>query len=231
MKWFILIYFISLPVLAEHDRLVTVSGECSMQVIPDRGSITATIDHLNKEVKIATQKTAEVYNKFKKEIENLGLKNMELKTTEYQVFEQKDWEKDKHVSKGYRARMGLNISTEEISRLGDIMNVAAKIGVTEVSSLNTYVSDSKLKSLESQCLKEAALDARKKADTLASALNAKVKEVVNITNADVSLPIPRPFERGAMMQKSMAMMDSAPPSVEAGKEKYSLKIQATFRMD
>lgn len=235
MKFFLSTFILSM-ILAQAqanqgDRLVSVSGECSLQVIPDRGSITVTIDHLNRDVKISTQKTAEVYSKFKKEIESLNLKGMELKTTEYQVFEQKDWEKNTQVSKGFRARMGLNISTEEIARLGDIMNAASKQGITDVSNLNTYVSDSKLKSLETSCLKEAAVDSRKKADALASALNAKVKEVVTITTADVNLPTPRPYE-ARMMHKSMAMNDAGgSPSIEAGKEKYTLKINATFRID
>lgn len=236
MKFLLLSFFFLLgqgQVLADQgDRLVSVSGECSLQVIPDRGSITVTIDHLNKDVKVSTQKTGEVYSKFKKEIEALNLKGMELKTTEYQVYEQKEWEKNAQISKGFRARMGLNISTEEIARLGDIMSAASKQGITDVANLNTYVSDSKSKSLETSCLKEAALDARKKADALASALNAKVKEVVTITTADVNLPSPRPYE-ARMMHKSMAMADDAggSPPVEAGKEKYTLKINATFRID
>lgn len=231
MKWLLITLFMAVNAQAELDRLVTVSGECSMNVTPDRGSLTATIDNLNKEVKPATQKTAEAYNLLKKEIEALNLKNLELKTTEYQVFEQKDWEKDKHVSKGFRARMGLNISTDEIARLGDIMAVAAKLGVTEVSSLNTYTSETKQKSLEAQCLKEAALDARKKADTLANALGAKVKEVVTISSADINVPQPRPFEGRAMMKTMALDSGGTVPSVEGGKEKYSLKIQATFRID
>jgi len=204
MRILIFLILFSFAVSAETDRVVSVSGQCSMNVVPDRGSLTATIDNLHKEVKPATHKTAELYNQFKKEVEALGLKGLELKTTEYQVFEQKDWENNKQVSKGYRARMGLNVSTDEIARLGDIMSVAAKIGITEVSSLNTYTSETKLKSLEAQCLKDAASDARKKADTLAGALGAKVKEVITISTADISVPAPRPFE-GRGMMKTMAL--------------------------
>lgn len=232
MKWLLISLFLSLHAWADHDRLVTVNGECKVDVIPDRGSLTATIDHLNKEVKISTKKTAEIYIQFKKEVEALGLKNFEMKTTEYQVFEQKDYEKNKQVSKGFRARMGLNVSTEEISRLGEIMNVAAKLGITDVTNLNTFASDSKLKSLETECLKAAALDARKKAETLATTLSAKIKEVVTILTSDVNLPAPRPYEN-RIMHKSATMMDAAgsAPTVEPGIEKYSLKIQATFRLD
>lgn len=234
MKWLFAIILISMHEQAHanpKDRLVSVTGECSLNVTADRGSLTVTIDHLNKEVKPATQKTAEVYSQFKKEVEAMNLKNLELKTSEYQVYEQKDWENNKHVSKGFRARMGLNVSTEDIARLGDIMNVAGKLGITDVGNLNTYASEGKLKGLENQCLKDAALDAKKKAETLASALGAKIKEVVTINTSEVNLPMPRPFQQ-QMMHKSMRTMEAASSAeVEGGKEKYSLKIQATFRID
>ena len=219
------------PFAFAHEKTVTVSGECSQYVTSDRGSLTMTVDNLDKSVKVANTKTSETYNDLKKELEKLSLKDVELETTEYSVNEQKDWENNKMVSKGFRSRMGLKISTSEIAKLGDVIVIANKLSITEVGALQSYVSDQKMKSLELDCLKEASLDAKKKAETLAKTLGAKLDGILTINEAGVSLP---PSPQPVFMKKGMRGMEAmsmAAPEISAAKEKYTLNIQATFKLE
>jgi uncharacterized protein YggE len=211
------------------DKTVTVTGECSHYVTSDRGSLTMTVENLDKTVKVANTKTSETYNALKADLEKLGLKDFDLETTEYSVFEHKEWENNKSVSKGFKSRMGLKVSTSEIAKLGDVMVSANKHSISEIGALSSYVSDEKMKGLEIDCLKEASLDAKKKAEALAKSLGAKLDGILTVSEANIQYsPTPQPvFGKSLMMARS----EMATPEVAGGKEKYSLKIQATFKLE
>lgn len=232
MKFFCLAILLPSSLAYATERTVTVGGECSHYITSDRGSLTMTVENLDRDVKVANAKTSETYGILKIDLEKLGLKNFELETTEYSVFEQKDWENNKSVSKGYKSRMGLKISTSEISKLGDVMVTANKHAVSDIGSLQTYVSDQKLKSMELDCLKEASEDSKKKAEVLAKSFNAKLDGILSVSDASVSFN-PYPPRSGMAKFKSSNMESSlmSAPDVSAGKEKYTLKIQTTFKLN
>lgn len=231
MKYLFLIFIILNNVQAL-DKTVSVEGECEKSVTPDRASLVLTIENIDKSVKVANQKTSDTYAHVKKDVESMNLKSVELRTTEFNVNEHKEWENQKMISKGFKSRMGLFIATDDLNKIGDVMVVANKHGVQEVGSLNMFISDSKLKNLKDDCLKEASYDAKRKADVLAKALGTKVLEVLTISETATSAPLPRPMPmmRGAMKMMS-ADAEMASPTVEAGKEKFNLKIYTTFKID
>src|SRR5437870_3236892 len=113
---------------AEHplEHLISVSGDCLRSVSHDRASITLTAESLNKDMKVASQEASTTYEKVREAIKRLDLKNAEFQTTEFSVQEQREWEKNSSVFKGYKAKMGLVISTSDLKRLGDVISIAAK---------------------------------------------------------------------------------------------------------
>jgi uncharacterized protein YggE len=231
---FIAFLLFSHPLLAKDETIksITVTGSCEKQLTSDRGSVILTVEHTDKNVKIATQKTTEVYNKLKKEIESLKLAKAELETVEYSVNEHKEWENNKNISKGFKARLGLKISTSEIARLGEVLIKANELAVTDVGALNSYVSDELFKAQEQDCLKIAAKDALKKAETLASSLDAKVDGVLEINQGQLASPAP--FQPRFMHKSSRmveAMSADAAPEISGGKQNYKIEISVTFKID
>lgn len=216
---------------ATSTRQVMVSGECNHVVSPDRGSITLTVEFQNMDLSKATKQAAESYERLAEAIKKLRLDNFNLRTSEYSVNEVRQWEKDREVMKGYRARMGLWVSTSEISKIGEIIAIASKEKVKDVNSLQTYLSDEKQLQEEMSCLSEAAKNARMKAEKLASALGAKLGDVLMMNETGKTLP---QWPRPVMMQKAFGMRamaaDSAEmaPNIEAGQQNLSLSVQIAF---
>ncbi|MFZ4714988.1 MAG: SIMPL domain-containing protein [Bacteriovoracaceae bacterium] len=225
-----LLLLLALSTAYATEKTVTVSGECSHYITSDRGSLIMTVENVDKNVKVANSQTSETYAALKTALEKMNLKDFDLETTEYSVYEHKVWENNKNVSKGYKSRMGLKLSTSEIAKLGDVMVIANKHSVTEIGSLQSYVSDEKMKGMEIDCLKEASLDAKKKAEALAMSLGAKIDGILSVSEANISNHYPQP-----VFAKSMAMSggsaEMASPDVAGGKEKYTLKIQTTFKLE
>lgn len=211
------------------QRQITVSGECNHMVTPDRGSITLTVEFQNRELSKATQDAANSYERLSSAIKKLNLKDFNMKTSEYTVNQVQEWENNKQVNKGFRARMGLWISTSEIGRVGEVIAAASKEKVKDVNSLQTYLSDDKQLQEEMSCLADAAKNARLKAEKLMQAMEAKLGPVMTVNETGRSMPSwPRPMmAKYATRAMSMEAADAA-PSVEAGQQNLSLNIQVSF---
>ena len=211
------------------DREVSVSGSCLRTVTPDRGAIVLTAEAQDKDLKAAAKDATEAYERAKKAVERLGLADLELRTVEYSLNEVREWEKNKTVSKGFRARMGLRVASSQIQRLGEVIAIGAREGLRDVGALVSFLSEEKQKKEQFECLKEAAEDARARAEKMAGALGAKVGEVVMLSESG-GYQRPEPQPRAMLMEKSMAANDMAAPTVEAGRQDLHVTVQATFSL-
>lgn len=214
------------------DRLISVSGTCIRSVTPDRGSVTVTADFKDLDVKKATTQAAQQYDKLKKRVEDLKLENAEISTSEYSVSEVREWENNKNVFKGYRARLGLKVVTSNQKRLGEVIENAAKEGVRDVGGLNLFTSTQLRREQRNDCLKEASEQARVKAAKLAEALGAKLGEVVQIdeTGGATPGPLPRPLYGAKMEMAAAADHMGGAPQIEAGKEEIHATVNVVFAL-
>lgn len=229
MKFIYLIAF--LPVLgfaADQHEGIQVTGSCDVKVVPDRGSVSFTAENQTKQQADAVKKTNDQMNDLKNKINALKLANIEFKTTNYSVSPVREWEKEKMVDKGVRASMTLEVTTSDIERLGDATVEASKAGLTNVGSMNLYLSLEKSQAEYLKCLDVASKDARKKADQLGSKLGFKVGDVLSVIESPAQMPGPVPYPERAMMKSMRA--DAAPATVEAGTQNFSTTIQVTFKI-
>src|SRR5690606_7637557 len=110
MKFIFLILIVSLNAYAA-DREITVQGNCEVKIVPDRGTITFSVENQDKDQKVAVSKTHKQIEALKKDIKKLGLKNLELKNTNYAVFPVREYEKERYVDKGVKASLTLEVTT------------------------------------------------------------------------------------------------------------------------
>lgn len=213
-------------------RQVHVGGHCVRSVLPDRGSVTVTVSVLDRDLKAASRQASLTYERLKQAIEKLPLADPALTTSEYSVREERSWEKDKQVPKGFRARLGLRVVTSSIDKLGEVLALAAREGVQDVGGLQTFLSDEKRLKEQMECLRQAAENARAKADKLAVSLGARVAEVLSIREQGVGgLPGPAPLAASMMALEDSAAARSMPvPSVVAGAQTLELDVWVTFAL-
>jgi uncharacterized protein YggE len=223
---FTLLTFVSFNAFAKMDiPKIQVQGNCEMKVIPDRGTITFNAENQSKDQKEAVKKTTDQIEKLKASLKELNLENLELKNSQYNVYPVREYEKDRLVDKGFRASLTLELTTNEISRIGEAMMKASAHGITNVGALVTFLSLEKSQREYLKCLDVAADDARGKANQLGKKLGFKVGEVIMVN--EVPRMEPGPIPSMPMMMKANALSDAS-PQIEAGTQKYSTNIQVTF---
>ena len=224
---------LSVSSFAEESKRITVSGQCSVEVSPDRGSINFVAERVEKDASTAIKKATELHEKLRTEFKKLGIKDLELSSSEYTVQERKEWEKNKSVSKGFGARLGLKAITPDISSLGKLMEVAGTLGVTETNGLSTYISDAKWLDEKKKCLDTAAKNAEEKAQALVKSLHAKLGRVfqINELSGNTSAPVQPIFQERAMTMKSAMHDTAAPATIEGQKQSLMQEVQVVFLIE
>ena len=225
----LLLILISFSTYAEDKiRSVKVFGECDKKLETDRGSITVTVTNTHADIKKATWETTDTYNKFKAQIMSLDLKDKEVETVNYNVYEKKEWTRKKYVFKGYTAEMGLKISTSEVSRVGEIIKLANKFKISKIGSLTTFVSKKLQKEEYTKCLSVASANALEKAKKLAGALSAEIGKVMTINETGASRTSPVPIRHHRM---EMAMAKSAEaPQITGKKVDFNVRVDVEFML-
>lgn len=236
---FVFLAIVSVSALAAHasePRSISVTGNCTKTVTYDRGAIVVTADVLDLDLQKATKRATDTYEAVRAAVQKLNFKDAQLMTSEYSVTEQKEWEKERSVSKGFRARMGLQVTTSEISRLGEVIAIAAKQNVRDVSALHSFLSADKEKTERESCLEAAVQNAQAKAARMAKVANSKLGRIQQLIEegARAPEPISQAPGGGGLKQKiaysSMMEQDSG-PGVEAGAGRLSVNVNATFALE
>lgn len=207
------------------DKYIQVQGRCQTKVTPDRVTITFTAENQSRDQKEALTKINQQIERLKEQIKNLKLNHLELKSSSYNVYPVREYEKDKVVDKGMRVSLALEVVSSQIERMGETMALASKLGITNVSTLQTFLSLEKNQQEYLKCLDIAADDAKAKAGQLAKKLAVGLGSVVRIIESP--FPVPTPVYHEKAMMKS-AMSDTSAPAIEPGLQEFSTTIEVSF---
>ena len=233
MKFLIFLVLLINQAYANIDKQINVNGDCLKDIESDRASILISIRSTNPDAQTAYKQSQKIYNQYREQVKKLNLKNLELNSQDFYMGELVDWEKNKRMSKGYEAKMSIQVSTSDIARIGEAINIANQIGVKDFSNLANYVSEQKWKDERESCLEQSILNAKSKAERLAKASGAKLGKVLQI-NESFSAPMPGgpEFTRSAMMPMSAKMeMGGSAPVIESSVKKMNVSLNVIFAID
>lgn len=213
------------------ERMVVVTGDCLRNLAPDRGAITLTAEALEKNPGAAMERVSEHYNRIRDRVKKMNLKNMELETTDFTVNEDVDWSNNQKKSRGFRARMGLRVTTADTAKLGDLALIASDLKVQDVSGLQHFVARETMQKEREACLQEAYQNARAKAEKLAKIAGQKLGPALYIQEDVAGAPAPSPRLMGRMDMSAKMEAASSAPVFEAGTNKMTVGVQAGFELN
>lgn len=210
----------------EQPRLVAVTGQGEVAVKPDRARLTLAVDALNADLKAAEAEVNRVVRAYLVEAKALGTKDEHISTAGISISPEYVWDEKARRQQlvGYRARRDINVTVENLDRIGDYLLRATKVGVNNVSS--PVLESSGKDALLQQALVNAANDARAKAKLLAETLGMKLGAVRTLRINDYAPP---PMPMKAMMQRAeMADSGNQEMGFAAGEIKYSASASVEF---
>lgn len=205
---------------------VMTTGYSEISATPDLISVYVNIEGRDMDIQKAQEKSLNISDKFLLELEQLGIPEDDIELSNYNTYEDYDWQTGK--TKGYVASQQMIIRIKDFNKTILVIRAATNSDAL-VSGINFELSSSRQNEYKAAALKEAGKDARIKADALAEGLGKSVGRLVSVQSQDFNYyPYPY-FSRDEMAVGNSgaekALADMSPQDLDV-----SASVSATYTM-
>jgi uncharacterized protein len=229
VSFFLLFY--ALPALAAElpPRLVTVTGEGEVSVVPDEALVNLTVESFDADLSKAKQSNDKAIRNVLATVKKYHVDDKDFQTDQFNVRPDDQYYSDpqgnqKRTRRGYFVSKNVAIRVRDLAQFEALYSEALAGGVNNVNGV-TYQS-SRLKELKEEARKLAALSAKDKASQLAAPLGVTVGQPYSIQENSV-YENPRPMMAAMAMERSM---DSNAPTIALGEIKVTSSVTVSFEL-
>lgn len=183
------------------EPVVVVSGEGVVKATPDRAWVVLATESRSKNPKDAQSQNAAAMAAVQQKLTAAGLPKDAVRTISYDLQLEADWVNGRQVPRGYVARNTVEVRLDDISRVGEVIDISVASGANSVQGVRFDLKARE--QLEREALKRATADARARAEAAASGAGRSLDRVIRIEE-----PGGRPFPPAVpMMAERMAVAD------------------------
>lgn len=183
---------ISFPVSVTNKNVsseLSVVGEGKIDVVPDTAELQAGIVVSDaKTVQDAQKRINEVHNKVVLVLVKLGVKKEDIKTSNYSINPNYNFEGGQNNITGYSGNATISIKVRKMEILGAVIEAVTVAGVNQIFGTQYNIDNP-------QGYREKARDlaienARQQAEKIAGQLGIKLGRIVNIVESSPQAPSP-----------------------------------------
>jgi uncharacterized protein YggE len=174
------------------DKAIHAAGSGNAVGTPDRAQVTFSVQTENTDVKVAQADNADKMAKVIDAIVAAGIPRDALKTTGYNinpVYDDSTGGILNQKVKTYQVTNTLTVTLHDVSRTGEIIDIAVANGINQADSIQFMLSDAQAQVLRSQALKNAVANARSDADTVAGALGVNITGMGTVDITQSYMPV------------------------------------------
>ncbi len=205
---------------------VTVRGTGQARTSPDEASVTITLDAVEPTAAAALARVAERTRATLELCDRLEIEPASRMTTGASVAEHGEHDRDgRWQHRGYRAWNQVVVRVREASTVGELLAGAVDQGAQVSGPAWTVAPDNPARL---DACREAALDARRRADAYADALGVRVGAIVAVRDPGTGPPQP-PTPRMMRMAVADAAVEALP--VEAGEQVVSVVVEVELQLE
>jgi uncharacterized protein YggE len=225
----------SLPVTAlaqdQAESVVTVSGRGSVEAEADRARVFLAVETEAESAQDAAAANADAMTAVTAAVRAAGedAEGFRLTTSGYGLNPRYASEAGDSRTRivGYTARNTLEVTVDEVDRVGALIDAGLGAGANRVAGLNFEIRDPE--PLRTEALREAVRLARAEAETMADALGMTLGPPLDVQGgAEDRYPVVRTYQESNAMQLRAA---PAPTPIESGPLTVSANVTIRFRLD
>jgi uncharacterized protein YggE len=215
----------------DQEPAVTVSGRGEVEAEPDRAVIYFAVETEGESAREAGEANAALMTEVTAAVRAAaqGIDGFEVTTSGYSLsprYTVPEGDRIQEIS-GYVARNSLQVTVDDVSRVGTLIDTALGAGANRVANLSFEVRDPE--PFRAEALRDAVLTARAEAEVMANALGMVLGPAIDVQGgADV--PYPMPYFQRDMAYMEMAAQ-AAPTPIEAGPLTITASVTIRFRLD
>ncbi|MDD5012296.1 MAG: SIMPL domain-containing protein [Candidatus Nanoarchaeia archaeon] len=161
---------------------ISVSGQGVEKAAPDLISIYFNVDTTGSTSKIAEDANTAIVTKLKSYIVALGFSDDDLKTDNYNIYPEYDYDKTTPTITGYRATHSLKISfsASESDKITSVIDSGTNAGAG-ISYINFELSPELEQEYKAMAIQTASEDAKIKAEAIAEGFNKRLGRLVSVS--------------------------------------------------
>ena len=168
----------------------TVNGVGEVQAVPDTATFTVGVTQTAPTVEAAKDQITASTNKIITELKKLGVKETDIKTTNYNVYPNQDYTEGRNAITGYTATQQLEVTIDNVDLANKALDSTTSNGANQISGVSFTIDDEEREKLEDQARRKAIADAKKKANSIADAAGVKLGRIINVWEDDSPQPGP-----------------------------------------
>ncbi len=212
-------------ILGIRQNVITVTGEAMKNVQPDQVVINFGLETQALSADQASSMNADTMNKVIDAVKALGITDKDLSTSGYNIYP--NYDSTGRIITGFTVSNTVSVKTSMLDKAGQIIDAAVKAGANRVDGVFFGLSDETAKAQKEQLIRDAASDAKTKADKALEPLNEKIIGVKSVSVEQVSMPPPVPlYERGVP-----AVGGAAPTPVFKSEQQVSMTVTVIFLIE
>jgi uncharacterized protein YggE len=174
------------------DKVIHASGSGNVIGTPDRAQVTVSVQTENPDVKVAQAENAAKMTRVIDALVASGIPRDALKTTGYNIYAMYDDGGSAILNskvRTYRVTNSLTITLHDVSKTGDVIDIAVANGANQADSIQFMLSDAQSLALRSEALKKATANARADAESVAGAMGVNITGTGTVDISQGYMPV------------------------------------------
>lgn len=213
------------------ETKITVNGTGEVRVSADTAIISLGVNARDKDVLKAQQSVNETIAAIRNALIKQDLKEENINTDFINIYPVYDYSNDQEQLAAYNASSTLAIKVTDMESVGTLIDVCFEAGANTLNGITFSASDTE--AAETEAMKTAVTDAKKKAEILAEASGLKITGIESITEDGVysyQNDVGNVYSRAAGM-KAAAMEEDAGTVVQSAKLIVNAGVSITFEAE
>ena len=208
-------------------RSITTTGNGVVIAQNNRAVMYLAVETMSSDAKQAAQDNANIMTKVKHAVIGAGAAPDKIETDNYTMYPVYEYDKGKVKSRKYEVNNRMKVVVEDLTKAGNVMDAAISAGANRIENIMfTVRNPGKYKD---DALREAAQDARRKADIIAASLGKTVTNIISVTDNSVRVS-PRNYMMNAKMAGGNDMAESVTTPMEGGDAKVESSVTVVFEI-
>jgi uncharacterized protein YggE len=222
---------ISKPVVTDQSAYFRVNGQATKYVKPDSAQISFSAEVTGTDVRDVQKKASEAVNNALEAIKKTGVKENEIKTSNYDITPNYDFTNSTRTLKGYTAKISLTVKTKLLDKVGTIIDSATGAGINVVSGLSFYIED--YEKIRNEIKLDAIKNAKSDAAKLAEEAGLSLGSLKNVEDSYIGYPIYQSYATDAVKSLEVAAPSSNPISLNTnpGEQEVVVNVVLVYEVN
>ena len=222
MKKFLSLLFVlllMLPAAALADTKIAVTGSATVQAEPDMVTLSLGVEETKGDVAAAQATVNEKIAAVVEALKNAGIDEKDVQTGYYSIYNNYNYDDPSDVQ--YVASCSLNVIVRDLSKAGEMIDVAVAAGANQVGGVTFGVAD--LTALQDRALELAVADGIRRAGVMAKAAGVTLPALPESVEENSSY-----YDGGSARAYTMDAAAGASTSLMGGMVSVTSSVTVTY---